>query len=86
MLFSGIKRIPGPWWHGFDSQHVHVMVPYSRISDPEQFLPPRDPDGVATFCRPATRATQRPCQPWMGGKPARRRGPGRSGERMPSGD
>ena len=36
-----------------------------RYSDPEGFLPPRDPDGVATFCRPATRATQRPCQPWV---------------------
>ena len=38
-----------------------------RISDPEHFLPPRDPDGVAAFCRPATRATQRPCQPWLFG-------------------
>ena len=66
MLFSGIKRIPGPSWHGFNSQHVHVMVRHSRISNPEQFLPPRDPDWVATFCRPATRATQRPCQPWSG--------------------
>ena len=33
------------------------------IGDPEHFLPPRDPDRVATFCRPATRATQRSCQP-----------------------
>ena len=40
------------------------IMAHSQISDPEQFLPPRDPDGVATFCRPATRATQRPCQPW----------------------
>ena len=24
------------------------------------YAPPRDPAGVATFCRPATRATQRP--------------------------
>ena len=50
MLFSSIKRTPGQWWRGFDTKH-------------NQILPPRDPDGVATFCRPATRATQRPCQP-----------------------
>ena len=43
----------------------------SCFSDPEQFLPPRDPDGVAAFCRPATRATQRPCQPWEAGRAER---------------
>ena len=33
-------------------------------SDPVISLATRDPAGVATFWRPATRATPRPCQPW----------------------
>ena len=34
-------------------------------SDPVILSASRDPAGVATFWRPATRATPRPCQPWI---------------------
>jgi len=53
-----------------------------KISDPGLVAPPRDPDGVATFCRPATRATQRPCQPWPGLGKGDRAGGGRGGVRV----
>ena len=51
---------------------VMVRVQYCGVndefldskSDPVIFLATRDPAGVATFWRPATRATPRPCQPW----------------------
>ena len=40
------------------------MLILASESDPVLFVATRDPAGVATFWRPATRATQRPCQPW----------------------
>ena len=40
------------------------MLILASESDPVLFVATRDPAGVATFWRPATRAIQRPCQPW----------------------
>ena len=45
------------------------MVPYSRKSDPNQFLQPRDPDGVATFAAPRPERPSDPANPelvWAG--------------------
>ena len=76
MLFSGIERISGPWWHEFDSRHAYFIDRTIGLATPSNFCRPATPTGSLLFATPRPERPSDPANPARPGPARDTLGPG----------
>ena len=65
MLFSGIKRMSGQWWRGFDILHDEIKYLPSDLATPSTFCRPATPTGSLLFAAPLPERPSDPANPGL---------------------